>query len=264
MATKKKSSTRKPGKPSLIDVVIPYVTQTVVWDELKIAIRSMEKNFDFPFRLHLLAENLPDWASSKLKLIKCEQIKGFENAKAFDAASKMERAITSRITRNFIYTYDDIVFLNTISFDDLKFRWAHARLMNETNILSFSGGGRWKNVMINTLHRLQANKLPDYNYENHLPRVFDKKLMHHTIERFGFTRLPYAIPTIYFNFNFDMPEGIIGKDSPSLYIGKPITSKALTEIITLKKILTYNNAGLNSELKSLLLEMFPDKSSFES
>lgn len=261
MASKKKSSSRK---PATIDVVIPYVTQTVVWDELKIAIRSMEKNFTFPFRIHLLAEELPAWASPKLKLIRCEQIKGFENAKAFDAVSKIEKAIASRISHNFIYTYDDVVFLNPVSLADLEFRWSHKRLTNEANILTFTGGARWKNVMINTLKRLQANSLPDYNYETHLPRVFKKGFMGLTIEKFGFKRIPYAIPTIYFNFNYDGAQGIIGPDSPSANVNKPFTSEELSELLNEKQILSYNDSGLNDELKSYLLNLFSEKSSFEN
>lgn len=223
----------------------------------------MEKNFDFPFKVHLLASELPEWASSKLNLIPCEQVKGFENAKAFDAVTKMRNAINSQISQNFIYTYDDVIFLNTVSFADVAFRWSHNRLIDEANIMSFSGSTRWKNVMINTLRRLKVNKLPDYNYETHLPRVFNKRTMEATIEKFGFKRVPYMIPTIYFNFNFDEPEGIIDANSPSIEISKFIPSDTLLRLFQNRKILTYNDTGLNADLKTILLNLFPEKSSFE-
>lgn len=247
----------------VIDILIPYVTQTVAWEELKIALRSIAKNVAFPHRIILLASELPDWASDKLILIQCDQVHGFENAKAFDAVAKLEKAIASDISDDFVYTYDDVIFLSEVALDDLKFRWSHNRLQDESNIRSFTGSNRWKNVLINTLNRLKVNNLPDYNYETHLPRVFNKELLKVTIEMFGFKRRPYMVPTLYFNSNFEGPDGILDNTSPSVEISKPLPIEELKEAISSRKVLTFNDGGLTEELKAILLEMFPEKSIYE-
>lgn len=256
-------TSQEPEPIPVVDILIPFVTQTVKWEELKFALRSIEKFVTTPHRVIILGSERPEWASEKLLLIKCEQIQGFENAKAFDAVAKLEKAIDSDISTDFVYTYDDVVFLNHVTLEDLKVRVSHDRLKDENNIQGFTGSARWKKVMINTLLRLKVNKLPDFNYETHLPRVFNKELLKTTFLRFGFKRWPYMVPTIYFNSNFEGPDVILDASSPTIEISKPLPYDLMKELLCSKKILTYNDNGLTEDLKEILLEMFPEKSTYE-
>ena len=247
----------------VVDILIPYVTQTVKWEELKFALRSIEKFVTTPHRVIILGSERPEWASEKLLLIECKQVQGFENAKAFDAVAKLEKAIDSDISTDFIYTYDDVVFLSDVTLEFLKVRVSHDRLKDENNIQGFTGSARWKKVLLNTLLGLKVNKLPDFNYETHLPRVFNKELMKATFHKFGFKRSPYMVPTIYFNSNFEGPEVILDPSSPTIEISKPIPHDLLRVLLGNKKILTYNDNGLTEDLKAILMEMFPEKSIYE-
>lgn len=258
------NKSKKPThRKQTVDIVIPYVTSTASWDELKYAVRSIEKHLSSPFRILLLSDELPEWANDKMKLVYCEQISGFENAKAFDAVSKMKKALTVVKGNRFVYAYDDFVLLDTTTIEDISFRWAFPELKSMSNINSFSGSPRWKNVLINTMQRLQANNLPEYNYETHLPRIFYKKQMIATLEMFGFVKRPYMIPTLHYNLHYPEPDGIIHPECPRIEISTAKTTYQLHDLCQGKKFLLYSDGALNNDFKEFILNMFPEKSSFE-
>ena len=252
-------------KKTPVDVVIPYVSSTIAWQELKYALRSMEMFFSFPFNVYIVADKLPEWASDRLRLIQCDQIKGFTNAKSFDAISKMDKILSSRVKKDFIYAYDDVIFCNAISYAEIGFRWSHPPLESEANIKSFSGSGNWKDMLIQTMRRLHINKLPDYNYETHLPRIFNKSKMRELFAQYGFRKIPYYIPTVYFNKYFAEPDGLIDHENGnSRMLSYALNPETLDDLFSKKQIIVYNDDGLTDAFKHKLETLFHEKSSYEA
>lgn len=246
-------------------IVIPYVNSTALGDELKYAVRSIALNAGFPFKLFIVADRLPDWASDELLLIEAKQVVGQKYAKAFDAVEKLKAAVgDERVDDLFIYSYDDTVFLSKVaSFDFLNV--AVAQLSSPEKIRAMKSGSTiWKEVLSNTFERLKANKLPTFNYETHLPRLFEKKRISTIIKKFGFQRRPYLFSTIYFNYFNPQPEFLLnGLPLYKADIREPLAIRQIEEVTKGKLFLNYNDKGLNVNLKEFLSEKFPEKSRFE-
>lgn len=246
----------------VLSIVIPYVTSTAKWDELRIALRSIVKYFNpnWAIRLFVVADKLPEWMSDEVTLIPCEQITNQRFAKAYDAVKKLKAVIAHpEVSENFIYTYDDTVFLNPAPLHD----YAVARINRDTDITKWDGSNIWKEIMMNTVERLVANKLPTYNYETHLPRIFSKTGLSEIFEKFGFQKRPYHLSTIYFNY-FGIPRKLLSENKMiKADIRSNHTLDEINELTQARAFLNYNDDGLNENLKKFLLELFPDKCRFE-
>lgn len=246
----------------VLSIVIPYVTSTAKWDELRIALRSIVKNFNpnMAIRLFVVADKLPEWMSDEVTLIPCEQITNQRFAKAYDAVKKLKAVIAHpEVSEIFIYTYDDTVFLNPAPLKN----YAVAEINRDTDITKWDGGNIWKEIMMNTVERLVANKLPTYNYETHLPRVLSKTRLSEIFEKFGFQKRPYHFSTIYFNY-FGVPDVLLSKDKLiKADIRSNLTLEEINKLTQARAFLNYNDDGLNENLKKFLLELFPDKCRFE-
>lgn len=248
---------------AIVSIVIPYVTSTAQWDELRIALRSIAANALFPCRLFIVSDKLPDWVSDEVTLIPCEQIRGQRFAKSFDAVLKLKAVIAcDEVSQDFIYTYDDTVFLKKGQFSN------HAIAVSEfpsaKRIEQWDGSVIWKEVVSNTLQRLALNNLPLFNYETHLPRVFNKTTLNDVFNRYGFQKRPYLVSSIYFNDTFERPDLLI-TENPDIKadIRSSLTIEQIENETANKAFLNYNDQGLTDALKAYLIGRFPDKCLYE-
>ncbi len=250
-----------PGRPGMA-FVIPFVDSTVKWEELRYALRSIAR-FGIPEdKVFIVASSLPDWVSDEVTLVECEQIKGKRFAKSFDAVEKLKAAIAhADIPDGFIYTYDDTVFLEPI---DGVIPVIAVSEIDSAKITETDGSSIWKEVFSNTLERLRANDLPQFNYETHLPRTFTKRALMHLIEMYGFEKRPYLVATLYFNTFFDKPDFQL-HNTPEIKadIRSELSLDQIQEAVEGRFCLNYNDAGLNQNLKDFLSDMFSEKCRFE-
>ncbi|NCB43568.1 MAG: hypothetical protein EOM59_13260 [Clostridia bacterium] len=242
--------------------VIPFVDSTVKWEELRYALRSIEKYGIPEDKVFLLASKLPDWVSDEVTLVKCEQIQGKRFAKSFDAVAKLKAAIAHPdIPEQFIYTYDDTVFLSRIDFAIPTIAVSKINLLKISN---FDGSATWIEVLSNSIERLRANGLPTYNYETHLPRTLEKSKLAELFAKFGFQKRPYLVSTLYYNYFCSEPEyELFDGQLIKADIRTDLSPEQIAEIVKYKACLNYNDAGLNIHLKNYLSEKFDQKSRFE-
>jgi hypothetical protein len=254
--------------PVFLDIVIPYVFSTPVWDELKFALRSIHKNARFEHRVFIVADKLPPWADPQtLNLIKVKQIEGVPFAKAFDQYRKLDAVCNDvRVSENFVYAYDDQLWSNPVNAEQMQQLWAGPQVRNtpELDQQVPNGGANWKSNFINTINLLLSLKKPCFNYETHMPRVFNKLLMKQLIELHNLTNHSQTlVSTLYFNSMQDQ--------EPSMFDGLNIKGKVravlsrqqINSILSKNRFIDYNNEGLTALFQEIIQKKFPNPSPYE-
>lgn len=251
------------------DIVIPYVISTVVWDELKYALRSIHANARFDYKLFLVANQLPAWASDKVHLIETTQVKGMPFAKAYDSYRKLRAIIDDpRVSDEFLYTYDDTIFATPVYKTTLRtLRRSHAEIKSEEYIRRDfpDAGANWKTMLANTFKMLKAKGLPCFNYETHMPRLFSKEKMLEVMEVFGLKEgNPAIVATLYYNYHFrTAPKLLTRDDKLKGEIRQPLDMKDIRQLLDAKLFVNYNDRALNEDFKTVIGNRFKDKVPFE-
>lgn len=252
-----------------IDIVIPYVHKKAASDELKLALRSITKNFQSPHRV-IMVGDLPDWGSDLLKAshIPVSLIEGMHYAHCYDVNNKMRHVLSSPdVGDTFIYTYDDIVFLKPVRLSEIMRLKADSLIENEAYVLANSTGSRkWNNLLITTLKFLQARGLPTYNYETHLPRYFRKADLEKVFDFPEFSIDPFLFSTVYFNMFYKSKPVLVGSEKCNIKttIYKELPEKAIARMCEGMQFLNFNSKGYNQSMQRYLTGLFPDKSPFET
>jgi hypothetical protein len=250
------------------DIVIPYVHKKASADELKYAIRSIEKNFKSPFRIIVIGD-LPSWANDDLKRlhIPTKLISGIPYCHCLDVNSKMKTLLQSEdLDESFIYTYDDIIFIAPVEYSDIAMLKADSFIESAEFIQEKSTGSRkWNNLLTFDFNFLSASKFRTYNYETHLPRMFQKNLLMELFSIPELQEVPFLFSTLYYNMFFKVKPYIIGQPNCDIKTGvyEQQNIRQIRAACAGKKFLNFNNQGVNPHLFRFLAEMFPDKSSFE-
>lgn len=247
-------------------IVIPY---KVIGDgnELRFVLRSIALNAKFKYQIVIVGE-APEWINrDKILCLNPDIEKRSEFPKAFNVIDKLKFIVKNdQIDDDILLCYDDIVFLNTIRKTDITTIIANS-LLPENEDFKTDASDVWKKIMINTMRALKRNKMTWYNFETHLPRLFNKQKLSHLFEKFGFKKRPYMISTLYFNeYHANKPPRIL-KESPGstkigLYFDGDFENNK--ENILEHKFLNWGEKQWTDELKKYLLQLFPDKSIYEN
>ncbi len=255
--------------PVFFDIVIPYVFTTAIWDELKFALRSIERNAKFNYRVFLVADKLPDWANpEKVHLIKSSQIHGMKFSKAFDQWNKLVTVCNDEIVSdNFIYAYDDQLWMKPVSESTFERPFSHALVKSVADLDQQipNAGANWRTLFINTIDILKKMGLPCFNFETHMPRLINKQLMLSMIDKLNLNKQsPTLASTLYYNINFPDVEPVL-VDTTSLKgkVRSAIPKKEIAAILKEHTFIDYNNDGLTADFKKIVQERFRQKSSFE-
>ena len=250
-------------------IVIPYVHKKAASDELKITLRSIETNFKGPLNIFIVGD-LPDWASYKLAAshIETKLIEGLHYAHCFDVNNKMRTFLSHfPVPDEFIYTYDDVVFLNPVKKSDITRLKADSWMESEAFILKNSTGSRkWNNLLITTLKYLQSNGLPTFNYETHLPRLFKSADLQTVFDIPDFSIDPFLFSTVYFNMFSKGKPVILGTekcDIKATIYSDQLTRGQIAALCEHKLFLNFNSTGYSRTMQRFLHERFPGKSTFE-
>lgn len=254
--------------PDFLDIVIPYVYSTVVWQELRYALRSIEKNVKFPHRIFLVADKFPEWANKEnLHLVKVEQFKGIPFSKAFDQWRKIMAVINDeRISERFVYAYDDQLWLKKIDSDffDTIYSSPRVKTLADLNKTVPSAGANWRTIFMHSVDILRKNGKPTYNYEIHIPRLLEKARVKTLIETYGITeRSATVLSTLYFNTFFTgQPEDVSGVRA---VIKEKKNSNFLQTLLNKRNVFfaDYNNEGLNVDLRNYIQKKYPNPSAYE-
>ena len=248
----------------MITVVIPYLHSDAVWNELILTVRSIEKYFAEEHRIILVGDKHP---KLNLPVIECELVKGFSFAKCADSINKMRCICESNeISEEFLYWYDDIVLLKDLWLNFFETQYCLLDMATYHNW----GNSHYDQLKISTYTFLREQRLHQYNFETHLPKLFNKSKMRFMLDNLVKDNKKLLLNSLYNNFYYpgkpielrldDMIKGgFYGVSSP--YSFGNINN--FQEVLSSKLFLNYNNRGLSDGLKKYIISRFPNKCSYE-
>lgn len=249
-------------------IFIPYLLTTDNGEELKITLRSIDRNVKFDYEV-VIAGTLPTWLNPKTIIHINKEIEKKVPFNTFwDTIGKLRYfSNTETAAKSILYTYDDIVFMQPVTLEDVSLPVALSYLPNKDDFAS-DAGANWKKVLVNTMHKLKQCLLPYYNFETHLPILFERDRLRRFFVKFGFNVEPYHMCSLYCNWVNDIDERPVyilsrnpeQKIKYGLYKGNKTTdySPALCY-----RYMNWTQSEWTPVLKQFLYTHFSEKSKFE-
>lgn len=254
----------KPAKEPVC-VVYPYLKSAAQGEELKLSLRSLEKNFREDFVVVIVGDFEP-WMSKDILVIPSPGTSHKDGDQPMDIALKLTKVIEdARIPENFVWMNDDIYFINPVMLADIQILKSMQDLAQTPRDVS----NPYRVNLWKTYDKLKELGKSLWNYGTHLPFWYNKAKLAELIDKFNLQKESYLISTLYHNYFFPefRPMMIsaqydnmkIGLYKPWSQINKPLFEKFLKE----KKFLNNSQIGYNEEVMAMLKKMFPKKSRFE-
>lgn len=260
-------------------------------NELRYLLRSLDQNLKGDYEIHVYGNQVPDWLTNvtvvDIERYYPQQLIEINNGKLdyenfFDTLNKVKQ-FSFRNTGDFLYCYDDVLLIKELNINDIKNVPLEVEYPKNFKIRNFDKHGKTINAAISLLRNNRISD-PLYNYEIHIPRVYNCSKLSNLLEVYDFSqwRIPYALATFYFNI---YPEEAI-QDTEIVYSLKAgfyfddesrgsYMSNSLAKIeqaIEGKTWINYNDMGLNvmatdgtakQYLKEWIINRFPNKSKYE-
>jgi len=238
--------------------VYVYSAMTPIWEELKFSCMSILKYYQGKYKIYIVGDKPP--FRGPYTFIPHIAIHHKLHAKAFDSVSKL-RLITERsdINDEFVYMYDDQVFLKDFWYSFINQPIAHDEVIGDPGEYFGKSGRipspRWKKLFYTTFNALRSHGLPTWNYETHAPKIFRKKEILEVIEKFRPDRVPMLFNSLYTNYVYEKPYCTL-KDKPDFIIGihNPRPIEWLDKHIKEQLLLNFDDVGLNKHLKVVIKE----------
>lgn len=238
----------------MADVIIPLGTGSRSDnDELRILLRSIERNYLDRNRVIIACENLPAWCSDRVVHVKAADTEAHN--KDANLHAKVLAAIGQCEVGKFMFCADDNVFMQPVL--DIGMPVLH----NPRTAADFTATSRWRIRMLNTFEFAKANGVPiKYNYECHAPQLFDGPAVHDAMSSIDFRKQPGLC--IYTTWRVVTDTW---RDSLDQHIYKETAESdtCLSSLTYGKMFLGYNDSGFSAGLRERLLALFPDKSEYE-
>lgn len=251
-----------------LDFILPYVMGPDKGMELKFALRSIEKNFIHDNYRVIIVGDKPDWLTG-VEHLPFTRIPEQKHRNFADQLLKLYAVLTNLdVGSNFVWTYDDVYFTSPVKLADLKQLKAVASFDRYPDHLEGKGAGpNWKTTMSYTMVSAIENGGSNYNYETHLPRYFAKTRVLQLIDKFNLLSKPMMISSLYYNIYEKGKHPVCLYDDSTQRIR--FLLRSMFDVASLRKqlrryLFTNNDPNnWNTVLKTVLQEMFPEKSKYE-
>ncbi|WP_312139492.1 hypothetical protein [Sphingobacterium sp.] len=187
-----------------LSLVIPYLKSEASGEELKFALRSIEKHLKTDVTVVIVGDK-EDWFSPEIVhiphepyLIKedcdCPAPSMVKNPQA-DVTHKLFTAIASGVvTGNFILSNDDIFLLGPTLLSDIEVLKAFGTLDKGDKV-----GGTYNQNAKRTANALEKNNLPIHRYGTHTPMFLNAEELIEVIEKYNALDKGYLLTSLYFN-----------------------------------------------------------------
>jgi hypothetical protein len=189
--------------------------------------------------------------------------------RVYDRCSKMLAVIDRTNLREFTILYDDMYFINQVNINEYAVPIARVPLGDEEHLKQY-GSPHEKNI-IRTLEALREAGKPDYNYETHLPRTYNRKYLRNLMYNWAVRENRYLPSTIYFNDLFKRPVEIIDKTSPLILgihgyeglISHNVDSRKQIEKLASDRYMMNTGPNIPKVVTEWLEKRFPHRSKME-
>jgi hypothetical protein len=275
-------------------ILIPYTTKNPQWEhnELRYMLRSIDKNFDFDYKIMIYSDGYLPWLKNvNIKIIDRYYPKGLAEKKYngkkhyenfFDTLNKLKLASQdSDIDEDIIWIYDDVLLMKKQSENDIKTIYAGDVYSKRKEYWDDLNVNKWRTT-VRTSIQIAKQYGEVYIYETHLPRYYKKSNLQIMFKQHNIDMdIPYAPSTLYFNMFYEQPDYIYKnfnidnqQDNPikaGFYGGKiaevdyfPSRTEEQVNKYTQNKLwVNYNEAGMTEHLKNWIQKQFPQKSNYE-
>lgn len=186
-----------------MDFVWPYIKSASFWhksglfNEIEWSIRSVRKFY--PGARCIVFGDQPDADVEFIPVLRSETTRiDYRHA---DIMKKMEAIIDSDVSENFVFMYDDVYFLQKV---DIK-RQIALKKVEEIDIKGRPGSLLYNNLWKSTFELLQSASDELYDWETHLPRVFNKQRMRWIIDTFDLHNNGLLMTSLYYTYFGETP-----------------------------------------------------------
>lgn len=263
-----------------MDVVIPLSNQSKNGDfELKYLLRSLERNYADLDLVWIIGNHVPEWLNTK----KCELVSLVDQFGPTEQDKNMIHKIGQLcrdypVSELFLRCSDDNALL--MPSRSAAFRFYQEKGPFHTGDIFESAKQEaentgdhsislWRKRLVNTGMAMEAIGRPFMNYEIHIPVIYSRSEFSELLTQFPDYAQGegYTINSLYFNFfatKYAPGSYLMDKYDLRASINGMLTSDAdVRERCRGKLFLTYNDDGLNKELRRYLKIQFPTKSKYE-
>lgn len=226
-------------------------------DELRWSIRSVLKNYEGKANI-LVVGDKPKWYSGEhipVKRAKKQPRRGFR-----DVLNKIHRICTGdEVPESFVWMMDDIYFVNTVTFSDLKKHYYHGS-QHSRRVSTVKHKNGWQELKRISFLEAEKAGMPTYDFCTHLPHVLQKSRFLETWDKFNLKDRTLQWEILYGAMHFR---------KRSTYKGffRRIKSRENGQKLvggTKKKIINNSNGGWKEPLRAYLWNKFPDMAPCES
>lgn len=239
-------------------VVYPYLHQLSQGNELRHSIRSLCKHLYFDFDIVIVGDK-PDWYNGKH--IQTTPIRNINFCRAFDIARKLQTIVESDlISDDFVYCYDDIYALSRVGWG--YFGKVVALEPKPTKPIR-TGSNKWNKMLDSTFAALGS--IGTYNYETHLPRMFNKAKLTQLMNDYDLHRNPLLFSTLYFNEYCENPD-IVLTEQNNIKAGLYGSGYSFDQIVNAchgKLWLNHSENAWGAPMDRFLKNNFPEKCKYE-
>lgn len=257
--------------PKAPSIVIPYIMGPYNGLELRFALRSIQKYFSTQFggphniNIFILGEK-PNWLQNVVH-VNTQKTEVTPFMRFLDTTRKLNIAAhMNEISNDFIYMYDDTIFLNIVSVNDI----AKLRATQDMRYVDFNNIkyeiNKWHHLIKKCNSELVLAKKSQYNYETHLPRMYSREKIAALIQKYRMDENPYNFATMYFNSYFsDLKPEIIGeRNQYKLGLYKKRSIQTIRRMTQNQKILNFSPEAFNRDLIEYLHKKLFEKSIYEA
>ena len=236
----------------MVDIIIPLGTGSKSDnDELKLLLRSIEKNGCGYRRIIVVATEIPSWLQNVVTLKMDDALRQNKDG---NIIRKVLFALTEcyDISPEFVWTCDDCVVLKKTDLSLLP-PITNSRKKNDFP----ADGSIWQRRVRRTFEFFEDKGLQfPHNYESHTPQRFPSRKLLRAMRGVNFeSGIGYSINTLFFGLLC-----VSGGFDQSLF-------KVSAETAEIPKFnrhfIGYNDKAFYAGLREKLFEMFPDKSKYE-
>lgn len=243
----------KEGKKNTYDVFIPFKAgaSAAMDQELRFALRSIEKHLKNYNNIWLAGTSKPDWLTG-VNFVKVKDDRGGKQMNIHDAI----KAVFNQpgCAENLIFWADDNAVIQDV--DALKF----PVVATENNMIDYDQNGKWwYRTLKTTGDLLKSHGFPTLSYEAHTPVVFNKEKYLQLDQEFNFYGYPVGLCYISMYYNrYRIPATHKQANVKATFQGK--ADKAA---LVGKTFIGYNNGGVEGGVLDILRERFPMPSKYE-
>lgn len=227
-------------------------------NEIRFSLRSVAENLKGIGNIYVIGEK-PDWMQNVIHIMWPDEF-GPGNADGNIIRKVLRACKEEGLSEQFLFINDDHLVLKPIEASDVPY--IHKGDMN-TFPENYFKRDYWRTRLMRTRDVLNFKELPCLHYDCHVPILFNKTIFPEVMAQFDYGIKPgYTMKSLYANSISEDIEPVL-LDGQKKTVFRHFTKEELNERLADCTFMSFNDSGLNVNLKLWLAERFETQSAFE-